>query len=144
MLIGELAECTGVSVRLLRYYEQQGMLASTRDANGYRTYDADAVVIVGRIRTLLSAGLCTRRIVDLLPSLRGDPARPVPAADIVNVPAWERARLTADIDRITAERAVLDAMIAAAETAGRSATHGDPAFPERARTGGFAAGRRSR
>jgi DNA-binding transcriptional MerR regulator len=39
MKIGELAERTGVSRRLLRYYEEQGPITSSRRAfNGYREY----------------------------------------------------------------------------------------------------------
>lgn len=38
MRIGELARRTGVSVRALRYYEEQGLLVPARAANGYREY----------------------------------------------------------------------------------------------------------
>jgi hypothetical protein len=34
MLIGELSTRTGVSQRLLRYYEEQGLLSRARDPNG--------------------------------------------------------------------------------------------------------------
>lgn len=56
MRIGELAARTGSSVRSLRYYEQQGLLASTRGPNGYREYDDTAVALVREIRALLAAG----------------------------------------------------------------------------------------
>ncbi|MFB6640979.1 MerR family DNA-binding transcriptional regulator [Streptomyces chartreusis] len=39
MKIGELSSRTGVSVRLLRYYEEQGLLLSQRTAGGHRSYD---------------------------------------------------------------------------------------------------------
>ena len=38
MKIGELAARTGVSIRSLRYYEQQGLLMPVRNENGYREY----------------------------------------------------------------------------------------------------------
>lgn len=60
--IGELSRTTGVSVRLLRYYEEQELLASTRTAGGHRSYDADAPQRVRRIRAFLGAGLPTRII----------------------------------------------------------------------------------
>ena len=67
MLIGELADRTGTSERLLRYYEQVGLLQPGREPNGYRTYDETAEQTVLRIRTLLAAGLPTRVIRQVLP-----------------------------------------------------------------------------
>jgi DNA-binding transcriptional MerR regulator len=60
MKIGELSERTGIPTRMLRYYEQQGLLDSTRTANGYRAYgDADVERAV-RVRGLVQSGLSTR------------------------------------------------------------------------------------
>jgi DNA-binding transcriptional MerR regulator len=73
--IGELARQTGVSVRLLRYYEEQGLLATHRTDGGHRQYASDAPVAVGRIRTLLAAGLPTKVIRDLMPCFTGDGVR---------------------------------------------------------------------
>ncbi|UGT45185.1 MerR family transcriptional regulator [Nocardia yamanashiensis] len=67
VLIGELAQATGVAPRLLRYYEEQGLLVPQRDSNGYRTYDDQAAARVHRIRELLDAGLNTRAIRAILP-----------------------------------------------------------------------------
>ena len=60
MKIGELAERTGIPTRMLRYYEQQGLLTSTRTANGYRAYTDDDVERATRVRGLVQAGLSTR------------------------------------------------------------------------------------
>ncbi|WP_344013572.1 MerR family DNA-binding transcriptional regulator [Nocardiopsis exhalans] len=43
MRIGELSRRTGASVRLLRYYEEQGLIGSTRSASGQRHFTEDAV-----------------------------------------------------------------------------------------------------
>ncbi|MFE2998985.1 MerR family transcriptional regulator [Nocardia sp. NPDC059246] len=67
VLIGELSRATGVPARLLRYYEEQGLLVPHRDSNGYRSYPATAPDRVARIRELLDAGLPTRDIRELLP-----------------------------------------------------------------------------
>ncbi|QNG19543.1 MerR family transcriptional regulator [Rhodococcus triatomae] len=72
MLIGELARKTGTSPRLLRYYEQQGLLDASRQPNGYRDYAEDATEVVHRIRLLLDAGLNTESIRSLLPCVHGD------------------------------------------------------------------------
>ena len=39
MRIGELARRSGTSARSIRYYEQQGLMVSRRDPNGYRNYN---------------------------------------------------------------------------------------------------------
>jgi DNA-binding transcriptional MerR regulator len=69
MRIGELAERTGTSRRLLRYYEEQGLIASRRRPNGYRDYDERYVDRVRQIRGLLDAGLPTRIIRQILPCI---------------------------------------------------------------------------
>lgn len=66
MRIGELSERTGVSTRLLRYYEEQGLLAPGRSANAYRTYTEDDVAQVQRVAGLIRAGVPTRLITVLL------------------------------------------------------------------------------
>ena len=71
MRIGELAERTGVPARLLRYYEEQGLLTPARAANGYRDYGESLVDRVAQIRGLLDAGLPTRIIKQILPCLNG-------------------------------------------------------------------------
>ncbi|WP_308403857.1 MerR family transcriptional regulator [Streptomyces rhizoryzae] len=72
MKIGDLARATGVSPRLLRYYEEQGLLtAYRRGGGGHRRYDEDAPAVVGHIRALLAAGLPTRVIRELLPCVAG-------------------------------------------------------------------------
>ncbi|QDQ09816.1 MerR family transcriptional regulator [Streptomyces spectabilis] len=72
MLIGELSRRTGVSTRLLRYYEAQGLLEAERGPNGYREYAEDAVVTVRKVRALLNAGLTTEVIRVVLPCTRGE------------------------------------------------------------------------
>ncbi|MHC0429790.1 MerR family transcriptional regulator [Streptomyces sp. O3] len=72
MLIGELSRRTGVSPRLLRYYEEQGLLEVQRGPNGYREYDDEALVAVRKVRALLDAGLSTELIRWVLPCTRGE------------------------------------------------------------------------
>lgn len=66
MRIGELARRTGVSVRSLRYYEQQGLLSPTRHDNDYREYSPLAEEQVKTIQLYLSLGLTTDQIVSFL------------------------------------------------------------------------------
>ncbi|MBT2524651.1 MerR family transcriptional regulator [Streptomyces sp. ISL-99] len=69
MRIGELSERTNTPRRLLRYYEEQGLIAADRSPNGYREYDERFVDRVMQIRGLLDAGLPTRIIKQILPCL---------------------------------------------------------------------------
>ncbi|MFC1408683.1 MerR family transcriptional regulator [Streptacidiphilus sp. N1-12] len=69
MRIGELSQRTDTPRRLLRYYEEQGLIVSRREANGYRDYDESLVDRVLQIRGLLAAGLPTRIIKQILPCL---------------------------------------------------------------------------
>ncbi|MGW3204063.1 MerR family transcriptional regulator [Streptomyces sp. NPDC001135] len=116
MLIGELSRRTGVSERLLRYYERTELISSGRRANGYREYDDQTVETVRRIRALLAAGLPTRIIRQVLPCTFDEATvRPCPG-----VLAGLRGQLdvldqrSADLD--TARR-LLRLMIAATENA---------------------------
>jgi DNA-binding transcriptional MerR regulator len=69
MLIGELSRRTGVSTRLLRYYEEQELLVPDRDSNGYRKYGEDAPAQVEQIRKFIDSGLNSRAIRELMPCL---------------------------------------------------------------------------
>ncbi|MBC2934647.1 MerR family transcriptional regulator [Nocardioides sp. zg-1228] len=66
MRIGELSQRTQVSVRMLRYYEQQGLLAPGRERNGYRSYTEDDVERATLVSSLIRSGLPTRLIGVLL------------------------------------------------------------------------------
>lgn len=60
--IGQLATATGVSVRSLRHYEAQGLLAAGRGTNGYRRFSASAVAQVRQLQRLLGAGFSLAEI----------------------------------------------------------------------------------
>lgn len=56
MRIGELAQACAVSRDTLRFYEQRGLIAATRSANGYRDYPTDVVQLVLYIKTAQRLG----------------------------------------------------------------------------------------
>jgi DNA-binding transcriptional MerR regulator len=67
LTIGQLAAYAGVTVRAVRHYHQVGLLPEPdRDASGYRSYDATAVIALIRIRTLAEAGVPLARVHELL------------------------------------------------------------------------------
>jgi DNA-binding transcriptional MerR regulator len=65
--IGQLAERSGVSVRALRYYEEQGLLEADRTPAGQRGYPESAVERVRFFQQMYAAGLTSRKIAGLLP-----------------------------------------------------------------------------
>lgn len=114
MRIGELAQRTGVSQRLLRYYEEQGLLRPERRPSGYREYSDADVERVRRIRILLAAGLGTTTIADVLPCTvdTGDglaAACPGLLSDLQR----ERDRISSSITELHAAQTMLDAIIGA-------------------------------
>lgn len=115
MRIGELRQRTGVSQRLLRYYEEQDLIHPARRPSGYREYDDSAVATVLHIRNLLAAGLSTATIAELLPCMDTDGARLVADCPELLVDLnRERDRLTAAIGELETARHTLDAVIATA------------------------------
>jgi DNA-binding transcriptional MerR regulator len=106
MRIGELSERTGVSRRLLRYYEDQGLIAVARSANGYREYDARLVDQVIQIRGLLDGGLPTRLIKQILPCLKTprDIHFAEASPEIIATLERERDRMTERIDFLVRNR----------------------------------------
>lgn len=67
MRIGDLAQRADVSVRSLRYYEEQGLLSASRTTSGQRIYAPEASERVRLIQQFFSAGLSSRVIAQILP-----------------------------------------------------------------------------
>ena len=106
--IGEVAAEAGVSVRALRYYEEQGLLRSERNAGGQRLYTESAVERVRLIRQLFAAGLPSRSVREVLPCV-DEGAAPPGLVDHLEV---ERDRISERIADLLAARDRLDVVIA--------------------------------
>ncbi|MDT0469868.1 MerR family transcriptional regulator [Streptomyces gibsoniae] len=106
MRIGELAERTGVSRRLLRYYEEQRLITPARALNSYREYKESHVDIVLQIKGLLDAGLPTRIIQQLLPCLDKPQTIYVPnvTPEMIATLQREQVRLAERIECLTRNR----------------------------------------
>ncbi|GAA4078337.1 MULTISPECIES: MerR family transcriptional regulator [Actinomadura] len=109
MRIGELSARTGVSVRSLRYYEEQGLLRSTRSASGQRHYTDQDVERVEFLQRLYAAGLSSRVIADLLPCVDSPSAEHSDAA--LERMTQERDRLSRHIADLIGTRDALDGLI---------------------------------
>lgn len=82
MRIGELARLTEVSERMLRYYEQEGLLHPTRTEAGYRTYGAADVETIRHLKKLTTAGIKLRTAKALLPCMFGEQPQFVPCPTV--------------------------------------------------------------
>ncbi|UXX97881.1 MerR family transcriptional regulator [Streptomyces sp. AD2-2] len=114
MLIGKLAELTGTSERLLRYYERAGLLRPERLPNGYREYARSDTAAVLRIRALLAAGLPTRVIRQVLPCTT-DEAAVQPCPGVLDALRDQLGALDRRAAELAVAREVLRETIAGAE-----------------------------
>ncbi|WP_405594259.1 MerR family transcriptional regulator [Streptomyces sp. NBC_01092] len=110
MRIGELAARAGVSVRSLRYYEEQGLLTSTRSASGQRHYTDVHIERVTFLQRMYAAGLSSRTITELLPCV-DSPSEATSDAALERM-AEERDRLSEHIEDLIRTREALDALMA--------------------------------
>ena len=105
MKIGDVAERTQVATRLIRYYEQQGLLTADRSPNGYRSYTEGDGARVSRVAGLVQAGIPTRLVKVLLDAedanARDEPTCPIAVAEQLAV---ELAGLEARIDCLAKSR----------------------------------------
>lgn len=62
MQVKEAAERLGITQRMLRHYEKEGLLQVGRTLNGYRSYKEADLRRAGRIRDFIVTGFSTREI----------------------------------------------------------------------------------
>ncbi|MEU1185292.1 MerR family transcriptional regulator [Streptomyces sp. NPDC005820] len=99
--IGELARATGLTVRTIRYWSDEGVLTpATRSAGGYRLYDAGSAARLELIRTLRELGL---GLADVRRVLAGE-------RTVAEVAAAHVSALDAQIRSLKVTRAVLSSV----------------------------------
>jgi len=67
MNLAKVAEITQVSPRMLRYYEELGLIRPRRTANHYRDYNQANIEDIQKIKVLNDAGMHLKDIKLLLP-----------------------------------------------------------------------------
>ncbi len=107
MRIGEVAALAGVSVRALRYYEEQGLLVAERSASGQRQYPPEAVDRVRFIQNLYAAGLGSKAVLRILPCIEHGGLTDEMHERLLA----ERVRVQAQLEALTATRDKLDDVI---------------------------------
>ncbi|WP_460069659.1 helix-turn-helix domain-containing protein [Streptomyces sp. YKOK-I1] len=99
--IGELARATGLTVRTIRYWSDEGVLTPvTRSTGGYRLYDAESTARLELIRTLRELGL---GLADVRRVLAGE-------RTVAEVAAAHVSALDAQIRSLKVTRAVLSSV----------------------------------
>ncbi|WP_067806638.1 MerR family transcriptional regulator [Actinomadura formosensis] len=115
--IGDLAALTGVPVRTIRFYCDEGVIEAGRSAGGHRRFDASAVDRLRLVRRLRGLGLGLPGIVAVLTgdlSLEEAVTAERRAADAALAAlAWRRASLRAVEDASPADRAARLDLLAA-------------------------------
>jgi len=108
MVIGEAARASGVSAKMLRYYESIGLLpVAGRSKAGYRLYRDQDVETLRFIRRARDLGLSMERI-RLLVKLWRDGDRP--SREVKRIATEHVAELRARIAELTAMCATLEAL----------------------------------
>lgn len=98
--IGELSRLTGVSVRTIRYYCDEGLLEARRSSGGHRVFDDTAVESLTLVRRLRAAGLGLNAIGAIL----------VGRISIGDAVTAEQRALDAELGDLARRRASLDAL----------------------------------
>jgi DNA-binding transcriptional MerR regulator len=111
VLIGELAERSGASVRSLRHYENNELLTAHRGPNGYREFPESAVETVARIRALLAAGLPVATIRRVLPCTLDATPRVEPCEELTATLRGELTRLDARAGELDRARRMISGML---------------------------------
>jgi Cu(I)-responsive transcriptional regulator len=105
MNIGEAASASGVSAKMIRYYEETGLIpAAGRSRSGYRTYGPKEVQTLRFVRRARDLGFPMDKVSDLL-ALWQDRSRA--SADVKHLAEAQVAALEARIVEMQAMQATL-------------------------------------
>lgn len=107
MKIGELSRRTGISVRMLRYYEGEGLLSPQRTDAGYRDYGPAEEETVRRIKVLGSAGMTLETIQRLLPCVQNTNPAFTPCNELRKILAQQVGLIDDRIETLTQSRTIL-------------------------------------
>lgn len=75
MKISELSKATNVSIRMLRYYEEKGLLHPTRTNSGYRRFRKDDIELIDKIKLFKKMGFTIEDVRPILECQLGLPER---------------------------------------------------------------------
>jgi Cu(I)-responsive transcriptional regulator len=109
MNIGEAAAASGVSAKMIRYYEETGLIPPAgRTASGYRTYGPKEVQILRFVRRARDLGFPMEKVADLL-ALWRDRSRA--SADVKHLAEAQVHALEARIREMQEMKAALEHLV---------------------------------
>ncbi|MDM7933562.1 Cu(I)-responsive transcriptional regulator [Tabrizicola sp.] len=109
MNIGEAASASGVSAKMIRYYEETGLIPPVgRTASGYRTYGPRDVQLLRFIRRARDLGFPMDRVAELLALWRD---RDRASADVKRLAAAQVAALETRIREMEEMKATLQHLV---------------------------------
>ena len=109
LTIGQLAERAGVATSAIRFYEERGLVQSTRTTGNQRRYQQSQLRRIAFIRTAQRVGLTLDEVADALATL--PEGRTPTKADWTRLSRAWRPRLDEQIRRIELLRDQLDGCI---------------------------------
>ena len=109
MNIGEAAAATGLPAKTLRYYEEIGLVAPLREANGYRRYRPADVQKLGLVARARALGFSIEDCRALL-ALWTDRGRA--SADVKRIAEGHLAEIAAKVAALQSMQAVLERLVA--------------------------------
>ncbi|CDH23787.1 MerR family transcriptional regulator [Xenorhabdus bovienii] len=111
MKIKELSSKTGVSARMIRYYEEQGLLKPDRTNSGYRRFTSKDLITIRSIQSLQEAGLTLDAVRVLMPCIVSEPIKLSPCPLIIATLKQHRDKIKADLNKNTRALLLLDQFI---------------------------------
>ena len=111
MTIGEAARASGVSAKMIRYYEETGLIpAAGRTGSGYRTYGPKEVQILRFVRRARDLGFPMEKVAELLALWRD---RDRASADVRHLAEAQIAALDQRIREMQAMKGTLSHLVQA-------------------------------
>lgn len=115
--IGQAAKASGISAKMIRHYEEVGLLpAASRTLSGYRTYNHQDVHMLRFIRHSRDLGFSIKQIADLL-SLWRDKNRA--SSKVKSLAAEHIEMLNKKIEELSAMKSELSRLVSCCHGDGR-------------------------
>ena len=95
--IGKVSELTGLSLRTIRYYDEQGLLTAKRTAGGQRYYTDQDIVYLKRIVELKGLDFSLEEIAKIIKLKASDSTGDERRAELLR---QYRSKLSEDLERV--------------------------------------------